>query len=585
MNKKEKRSRFYYIFALSRYISSYWLKFIISIMIHIIFKVIPVAISFLTAYTVGMALTDRMGTAKACFPYLFLLLLSEALFYYLDIYVSHDIAYRILTELRAASYKAVNRIAPAAMYGKRSGDIVSVVMDDINVLEWFYAHTIGQWLVAILLPFTAIIILGFFSYKLALVILPFVCFLFLIPAFFAKESDLQGKALRENLGNLNAQLVDGVQGLADILSFQWRKGFLKKFMKINHEYHKANMAYAKRSARETALIFLSIGFATLAFQAVSIYLVLNKKLDIVWLLPLFCLISLVFGPILETMSLSRNYGMIFAAAKRVFALLQEKSSVADNGSLSSLSFDKIESLELENISFSYPTQEGEYRKEVLSDIGFSLKKGEHIVLVGASGSGKSTIARLIQRFYDADKGSIRLNGTDIREFSLSALRKMLTVIPQEIYLFNRSIKENLLLAKKGATKLELEEALKKAQAMEIINKLPKGEDSIVGEKGLKLSGGEKARLAIAQAFLKDSPILIMDEAAANLDSENESKINKAIEELKQGRITLSIAHRLSTIKTADRIVLLKDGMVEAQGSFEILIENSAYFRKLIGKEC
>lgn len=584
MTKTNEKSRFYYVFALSKYISSYWLKFAISVLVHAIFKLIPVAISFLSAYIVGMAVTGRTEIAKSLFPFVLLLLIFEAVFYYLDIYISHDIAYRILSELREASYHAVNRIAPAAMYGKRSGDVISIVMDDINILEWFYAHTVGQWVVAIFLPLMAIIVLFFFSKLLALVIIPFVVFLFLIPIFFAKESDSQGKALREDLGKLNAQMVDGVQGLTDILSFQWQKGFLRKFIKTNDDYHSSVIRYVKRSAKETALIFFSIGLATLGFQMVSIWLILNKEMESVWLLPLFCLIGMVFGPILETMSLSRNYGMIFGAAKRVFGLLQEQSFVKENGKKSELSFERISGLELKGIRFSYPAEDGEYRNEVLSDVSFSLKRGENVVLVGASGSGKSTIARLIQRFYDADEGSICINGIDIREFSLSALRKMLTVIPQEIYLFNRSIKENLLLADKEATDKELEDALRKAQAIEIIEKLPNGKDSIVGEKGLKLSGGEKARLAIAQAFLKKSPILIMDEAAANLDSENERKINEAVSCLKEGRITLSIAHRLSTMKSADRIILLRNGRVEAQGNFSFLMQQSDYFRDLVGEK-
>ena len=204
--------------------------------------------------------------------------------------------------------------------------------------------------------------------------------------------------------------------------------------------------------------------------------------------------------------------------------------------------------------------------------------------MGSSGSGKTTITRLLQRFYDSKEGIIQINGTDIRKIKLNALREMITVVPQEMYLFNRSIRENLRMAHPEASERKMIEAVEKAQILDVIEKMPQSWDTYVGEKGLKLSGGEKARLALAQAFLKDAPILILDEASANLDSENEKKINEAVNQLKEGRATLIIAHRISTMQSADRIILLKDGKVERQGNFSELINSCEYFQKLIGTD-
>ena len=189
----------------------------------------------------------------------------------------------------------------------------------------------------------------------------------------------------------------------------------------------------------------------------------------------------------------------------------------------------------------------------------------------------------MQRFWDVQGGSISINGIDIRELSLYALRSAVTVVPQEVYLFNVSVEENLRLAKADASKEEIIKACKQAQADEFIRKLPQGYNTVLGERGLRLSGGERQRLSIAQAILKDAPVLVLDEASANLDAENEKLINRAINQLKKGRATLVIAHRISTIRSADRIVLLEGGKVLAQGTYAKLMDSCPYFSQLIGE--
>lgn len=583
MENKKNKGRLYYVFALSTYISSYWKKFAASISVHAIFKILPVGISILSSYMIGAAITGKLVEMRKFFYIIIALILLEGLFYFFDIYISHDIAYRILSELRNIAYSSVDRVAPAAMEGKESGDIISIAMDDITILEWFYAHTIGQWIVALIIPLIALLVIGSFSYKIALSLIPFVFILFFIPVFTAKESDIQGKNLREKMGKLNAQMIDGIQGLMDIISFQAQKIFFSKFIRINDEYQAESVRYAARSAKESAYIILTIGCAILVFQGVSIYTILNGELKIIWLLPLYSLTALVFNPILETMMLSRNYGMIFASTKRVFELFQSKAFVEDTGYLESLDLKEEICVKLDQVSFSYPSKEIQ-NPLILDGISFEFKQGETVALVGSSGSGKTTITRLLQRFYDPKEGIIQINGTDIRNIKLNALREMITVVPQEMYLFNRSIGENLRMAHPEASEREMIEAVEKAQILDVIERMPQSWDTHVGEKGLKLSGGEKARLALAQAFLKDAPILILDEASANLDSENEKKINEAVNQLKEGRATLIIAHRISTMQSADRIILLKDGKVERQGNFFELINSCEYFQKLIGTD-
>lgn len=297
-----------------------------------------------------------------------------------------------------------------------------------------------------------------------------------------------------------------------------------------------------------------------------------------YFLPIFSLSALIYNPILDAIMMSRNYGLIFGAAARVFELLSLKSTVKVNENIGYKSIDNYE-ISFENVVFSY-SKNG---KRVFDDMSFEVKNVESVVLVGESGCGKSTIARLLSRFYEIDGGVIRIGNEDIKNYNIRQLRDIITVVPQESYLFNRSIKENILMAKENASVDDMEKAVESAQITDIIARM-EDEKQSVGEKGSRLSGGERARVSLARAFIRNTPILILDEVSASLDSDNENKINKAVNELKKDRITIIIAHRLSTIKAADRIVLIKDGRVEDIGSYEELFDRSEYFRWLIGSE-
>ena len=289
--------------------------------------------------------------------------------------------------------------------------------------------------------------------------------------------------------------------------------------------------------------------------------------------------------------MSTNYGLIFSAAKRLFDLFQSKNVVTDNGENDVESVLECNSkgnngirVSFQDVHFSYPENHEKQTSQVLNGLDFDFSTGETVALVGASGSGKTTVAKLLQRFWDVDSGSIKINDVDIRSIRIESLRKLVTIVPQEVYLFNMSIKSNLLLANPEADTSRLHKATADAQAATFIESLPDGYETHVGERGLKLSGGEKQRLSIAQAFLKDSPILILDEISANLDSENEKRINDAVERIKAGRATLVIAHRVSTIKKVDRIVVIRDGRVVGNGSYQFLLETCPYFAELIGEE-
>lgn len=279
-----------------------------------------------------------------------------------------------------------------------------------------------------------------------------------------------------------------------------------------------------------------------------------------------------------------NYGFVFGAAKRVFGVLNTEIHVNNNGILNYgdvVKKDKKCSIEFNNVEFSYKRNKND---NVLNNVSFEIKSGERVVIVSASGGGKSTSAKLMQRFWDIDKSFICLNGIDIRKIKLNELRKIITVVVQDTYLFNGTIKDNLLMVKENSIDAEINEELKMAQADKFINTFEKGIQTTVGENGTLLSGGENQRIALIQAFLADTPILILDEATSSLDAENEALINKTISKLEIKKTVLIIAHRLLTIMSADKIVFIKNNKVNQICTYDELINENEHFKELVRGE-
>lgn len=567
---------------LSKYIKGFGVYLFFAILCNLIFKVLPLVTSLVTSYLVSSVLVGDTNQILQLLIAAGVLVVLSALFAYLDVQVSHDMAYRILTQLRDKCYDKLDTLAPAALLGQRSGDMISIILGDVETLEWFYAHTIGQLIVAFIVPAAALIFIGTISWYLPLIIIPFIIILVLIPRHSSKKASDQGVEVKAATGALNAIIVDGVQGIKDIISFRWQQEYFKRFFKANRVYSDASVSYAKRRANENRGITLVMEAAALIVDVATILLVVNGKISFIWLMPLFVMASAIFSPIQEALNMSTNYGLIYGAAQRVLDLFDMEPMVQDTGAKTFPESDHVE-IRFDNVTFTYPGISGENENPpVLNGLSFSFHTGETVALVGASGGGKTTAARLLQRFWDVTGGSITINGLDIRTLTLESLRETVTVVPQDVYLFNISIEENLRLAKLSASAEEISDAAIKARADDFIRRLPDGYQTLIGEQGLRLSGGEKQRLSIAQAFLKNSPVLVLDEASANLDAENERLINLAVEGLKQGRATLVIAHRISTIKSADRIVFVKNGKTLAGGTYSELIASCPDFRELIG---
>lgn len=575
-----------YVLLLSKYIKNYRFSVVLCVIIHALYKVVPILLSFETALIVSKGIAGTLDNPQTHFLIVFALVVSMAVLNYLDIFVSHDVAYRILTTLRGASYEKIANLAPAGLEGEKSGNIMSVVLEDIEILEWFYAHSIIQVFVAALLPVISFIAIGFFSLGLSLILIIFSAIILLVSNRKNEKADEYGSKIQSKLGELNAIIIDGIQGLKEIITFGGYKGYFNKMYRYNDAYNGAYFSYAKEAVKEVTNINLIIGISSVISAVASVYFAAKGVYSAELVLPLIAISGIIYSPISEMLTMKSSYGRIFAAAKRVFDFLNETEPVINNGALEFKDVMKTDAkkLEFNSVGFSYENKETGDKNEVIKNVSFTVEEGKTVVLVGASGSGKSTLIKLLQRFWDVDEGSILINGVNIKDIKIEELRKLISAIPQDVYLFNRSIRDNLILAKEDASEAEIETALKNAHIMDMVNKLPDGIHTVVGERGASLSGGEKQRISIAQAFLKDSPVLIMDEITANLDYENEKAINKSLKELKKGKITLMIAHRLSTIKSADYVAFIKDGICESFGSFDAVYAANENFRKVVGEE-
>lgn len=559
------------------YLRPYWKGMGLSVGSGALHHLFAIAGAAMAAYLVGLAaMGGRKEQIMPLLPVVALLVTLRVVMYFSDMWIAHEVAFRILVEFRIKIYQAVERVAPAYLLNMRSGELASTLMADIEVLEWFFAHTAGTFLVALLVSLVTLIMLGFINWLLPLVVVPWIILLFSVPFWLRREADRQGRDTRERLADITSEAVDGVQGLREIVSFNYESGFLKRLRLYSDRLGYSLYSYGRRLGLEGALLNIFSSLAIICVLGMSAYLIVSGRMAFSWLPVAVIMSANIFAPVLELSAMARNFGIILAASDRVYAVMKARETVRDEaGSIPELAVKP--GICFNNVSFRY-RQDLPY---VLNGVSFTVREGETVALLGHSGVGKTTCINLLQRFWDVGGGEITFGGADLRKMPLEYLRSLITMVPQDIYLFNTSILENIRLGTPEATGEEVEEAARAAYIHDFIAGLPEGYDTIAGERGLKMSGGQKQRIAIARALLKNSPILIMDEALSSLDTENERLLQESIKNLRRGRTTLIVAHRLSTFRDAGRLVVLNDGRAVENGTHAELIKKGGYYSKFV----
>ena len=502
----------------------------------------------------------------------------SGILHWIESWVAHDMAFRLLAEMRINVFRKLDQLAPAYLVRRRTGDLMGIATQDVELVEYFFAHTVAPVFVSILVPVAVVTALATVSFWMALSLMPFLLAVGLSPLLMRDKVDLLGSKAREAAGELSAHAIDTIQGIAEIVAFQQAGHRAKDFDNLTNRHIAIRLPFFKELTMQKTLLEVLTGWGGLAVVSTGALLTTSGSLD-AGLLPLLTILAMsAFLPVSEIAQIGRQLADTMGATRRIYAL-ENEPVVIDDG-IDETPGDLSSGVCFRNVSFAYPGRS----KRILQDLNFEIPAGRTLALVGPSGAGKTSLAQLLMRFWDPEKGSITLNGIELKDFKLEELRSRVALVAQDTYLFNNSLRENILVAKPEATELELSEAVKLSAMSEVIESLPDGLDTMVGERGSSLSGGQRQRVAIARAFLKDAPFLILDEATSHLDALSEHTVHKSLDLLKTNRTTIIIAHRLSTIRDADRIIVLNEGEMVETGTHNELLQKTGLYRQLVSKQ-
>ena len=504
-----------------------------------------------------------------------LLTVGALLVYITALLCTHIAAFRIQANMRSALMRKIITLPLGVFDEDGTGKIRRIVNDSTAATETYIAHNLPDKVVAAITPVGLIVLILAFNWKIGLIcmipaVLGFVCMM----SMMGKDMQEKMKEYQNSLETMSSEANEYVRGIPVVKTFGQTIFSFKRFKAAIDSYGKWTTDYTMH-LRFPMMGFMTCINAVFIFIVIAAYLftrdgVLNSDiLDIMYYIIVTPLVTVTLTKIAYSGEAEMT---LIDAMKRVEGIMQmeplEESGKAENV--------KDNSIELDRVTYRYK----DATRDALSNVSLNIKQGEHVAFVGPSGSGKTTLAELIVRFFDVTSGEIKVGGVNIKDLPQKKLMDMVSFVFQDSRLIKDSIFENVKMSKPNASREEVMKALEKAQCMDIINKLPNGIDTVIGEKGTYLSGGEQQRITIARAVLKDSPILILDEATVFADPDNEAKVQAAFEELSKDKTLIMIAHRLSTVVNADKIFVLDDGKLVESGKHEELMANNGLYRRL-----
>ena len=495
-------------------------------------------------------------TAGNLFLLMGILAVLRGLLHYAEQYCNHFIAFKLLAIIRHKVFAALRKLCPAKLEGRDKGNLISIITTDIELLEVFYAHTISPIVIAFLTSLVMVMFIGSYHVLAGLFALAgYVVVGAVIPLWNGKRGGSRGMEFRTGFGELNSFVLDSLRGLDETIQYGQGEKRMEEMEKrsVSLGNLQKNLSLLEGSQRSfTTLAILAFSFGMLFF---CLYLGQQGKLDFSGILT--CTIAMMgsFGPVTALSSLSNNLNQTLASGERVLSILEEKPLVEEIPIQAGTPDPVFTGARAEHVTFAYEEE------VILKDYSLEMPKGKIIGIHGASGSGKSTFLKLLMRFWDVDRGAVKISGKDVRQTATAQLRDTESYVTQETQLFHDSIANNIAIGKPGASREEIIEAAKKASLHDFVMTLPKGYDTEVGELGDTLSGGEKQRIGVARAFLHDAPFLLLDEPTSNLDSLNEGIILKSLKESCRQKTVVLVSHRKSTMNLADKVYTMDNGRI------------------------
>ncbi|HKZ21931.1 MAG TPA: ABC transporter ATP-binding protein [candidate division Zixibacteria bacterium] len=518
---------------------------------------------------------SKIESLKRLCIFILLVFLIKNIFWYLQSFLIVQVEQGVIMDLRNQLYSHYHNLPLEYFHGKKSGVLISRLTNDINLVRGAVANGFAEAIRQIFLYITYMFLVIWASWKLSLIVLVLLPFGIIIISKFGKKVKKNSILTQQKMGNLTSVLQETIYGIRVIKAFAMEKFELEKFKNFGKDYFKTMVKLTRIGSLApplTEMLGVLAGVTILWFGGKQILGGSEFTVDrfFLFLVALFSLMQ----PVKKLSHVNIDIQQGLAAAERIFEVLETEPKIKNSPQPV-----KVNSLEkeinFEDILFHYDSH-----KSVLQEINLKVKRGEIIAVVGPSGAGKSTLMDLLVRFYDPQEGKITIDGTDVRKIELNSLRNLLGIVTQETMLFNDSVWNNIAYGHNGASTEMVEKAARTANAHDFIVNLPESYQTVIGDRGVKVSGGERQRLAIARAIFKNPPILIFDEATSSLDSESEKLVQEAIEHLMHGRTVFVIAHRLSTVQNADRIVVLDKGRIVQVGKHAELIRQEGLYKKL-----